>query len=259
MNATIRYVLITAIRDRFLIAIVIALLAMIGLCRMLASTALAEGQALGLSFGGELSRAILVLGLSIFICFHVRRLHETREIEAILARPISRTGFVLGYYAGFASVALLLAIIVAPLLFAGLGARGIGLLEWEASLLLESLIVVAIGLFAAMAIAAPAGAVMVTVGLYGLGRMGAYLLAIAHSGSGAVDAEGVNRTADTVMDFVAAVMPRLDLFGQSSWLVNGPGGGGAANWGVGILVLQVAIYVPLLLLATVRDLHVKSF
>lgn len=255
MNATIRYVLLTAIRDRFMLAIVLALLAMVGLCKLLAASALLEGQQLGLAYGGELSRLILVLGLSIFISFHVRRLHETREIEAILARPISRGGFVIGYFAGFSAVALLLAVVDGPLMMAGLGASGGGFLEWEASLLLEVLIVVAVALFAAMAVPTPAGAVLVTIGLYGLGRLGAYLLAIAHAGTGAADQEGLNQGTNAAMWLVAALMPRLDLFGQSVWLT----GGGGASWGIGLQLLQVAIYVPLLLIATIRDLHVKTF
>ena len=37
-------------------------------------------------------RATLMLGFTVFTAFHMERIYETREIEAVLARSISRTG-----------------------------------------------------------------------------------------------------------------------------------------------------------------------
>jgi hypothetical protein len=255
MSATLRYVLITAVRDRFIGAIVLALLAAVGVAMFLGASALAEQQALGLAYAGQLARLILLVGLVTFICFHVRRMYETREIEAILARPISRTAFVLAYFAAYAVIALALALLVAPMLMAGLAAGGPGLAEWEASLMLECTIVVALSLFCAMALESASAAVLATLGLYLLGRSAAFFRAIAESGTGVTDQAGLNQAARWVMEAIAAVMPRIDLFGQSRWLISGPGGG----WGLEDLLMQTAIYVPLLLLATIRDLHVKRF
>ncbi len=255
MRATFRYVLLTAIRDRFPVAIVIALIAVTAVCALIASSTLSEGTQTGLAYAGEFYRGALVLGLVTFISFHVRSLHETREIEAILSRPISRAAFVLAYYAAFAVLAAALALLTAPLLMSVLAARGVGLAEWEASMVLESWVVAALALFCAMALSSAAAAVMVSLGFYLLGRTAQFFLAIAVSGMGSSDNEGVNLGSRGVMAAIAMIMPRLDLFGQSRWLVYGPGGG----WGVGVLLLQTAIYVPLLLLATTRDLQVRRF
>lgn len=255
MLATLRYVLITALRDRFLGALFLALLAAVGGSVFFGSSAVTEQRALGLAFAGELVRFILVLGMMTFVSFHIRRMYETREVEAILARPISRVTFVLAYFFAYAVVALLLVVAALPLLMLALQASGLGLAEWEASLALEALIVVALGLFCAMALESATASVLAGLGLYILGRSAAFFRAIAESGSGAAGNDAVNAGARWVMEAVAAVMPRLDLFGQSRWLVYGPGGG----WGMSELLVQTAIYVPLLLLATIRDLHVKRF
>lgn len=255
MRATFRYVLLTAIRDRFPIAIIVALVAVTAVCALIASSTLSEGTQTGLAYAGEFYRGALVLGLVTFVSFHVRSLHETREIEAILSRPISRGAFVLAYYGAFAMMAAVLALMTAPLLMSVLAARGIGLAEWEASMVLESWIVAALALFCAMALNSATVAVMVSLGLYLLGRTAQFFLAIAMSGMGASENEGVNVGSQSVMAVIATVMPRLDLFGQARWLVYGPGGG----WGVGVLLVQAAIYIPLLLLATTRDLQIKRF
>jgi hypothetical protein len=255
VRATFRYVLLTAVRDRFPVAILVALLAMTAASFLVSASTLEEGRQTGLAFASELYRTVLVLGLVIFVSFHVRGLHESREIEAILTRPVSRASFVVAYYGAFAALAAVLALLTAPLLAAVLGASGAGLGQWEASMVLESWIVVALALFCAMALGSGTAAVLVALGLYVLGRTAQYFLAIASSGSGASSMEGVNRGSEAIMSVIATVMPRIDLFGQSRWLIYGPGG----DWGVGILLLQAAIYIPLLLIATVRDLHVRRF
>ena len=127
--------------------IVVALLATLAISLLLGSSTLVEQRQMRLAYESEFARLILVLGLTTFICFHVRRMYDTREIEAILARPISRRVFVLAYYAAFSVVALVLCLILVPLMIGGLGAAGIGFAEWEASLMLECLILVAMSLF----------------------------------------------------------------------------------------------------------------
>jgi hypothetical protein len=255
LRATFRYVLLTAVRDRFPVAIILGLLAVAAVCVLIAGSTLTEGNQTGLAYAGEFFRVSLVLGLVTFVSFHVRRLHETREIEAILTRPISRTAFVLAYYAAFAVLAAVLALLTAPILMATLGAHGAGLAEWEGSMVLESWIICALALFCAMALESATASVLISLGFYVLGRTAQFFLAIAQSGTGASSNEGVNVGTQGAMAVIAAIMPRLDLFGQSRWLVYGPGGG----WGIDILLLQTAIYVPLLLIATARDLHVRRF
>ena len=255
MRATFRYVLLTAMRDRFPVAILVALIAVTALGLLISASTLSEGRQTALALVAEFFRAALVLGLVTFVCFHVRSLHETREIEAILSRPISRVAFVIAYYGAFALLAAGLAALTVPLLMVSLGANGVGMLMWAASLALELWITVGLALFCAMALSSATAAVMVALGFYLLGRTARFFLAIAVSGTGASDQEGVNQGAQGVMAVVAAIMPRLDLFGQSRWLVYGPGGG----WGIDILLLQTAIYVPLLVAATARDLHVRKF
>ncbi len=255
MIATLRYVLITAVRDRMIAALLMALVAGVGGAVVLASSAIAEKREFGLAFGGELIRLILVLGLITFISFHIRRMYETREIEAILARPISRTTFVLAYFIAYALIALLLSIAGPILLRVAFDADGPGLLEWGVSLVLEGGIVVAISLFCAMTLESATASVIASLGFYVLARSAAFFRAIVVNHTGTFDQPGINDVSGWILQAMATLVPRIDLFGQSRWLVYGPGGG----WGVKELLVQTAIYVPLLLAATIRDLHVKRF
>jgi len=258
MNAlitTLRYVLITAIRDRMVSAIIVAELAVLGGASLMAASALAEGRATGLAMAGEGFRVVMMLGLITFISFHVQRMEETREIEAILTRPISRATFVLAYYTAYAGIGVLLSLCAAPMLMVGLAAGGAGLIEWQASLALECLIVVAIALFCALSLGSATASVLAGIGLYLFSRLAAFFRAIAESHTGLSTHDSVDHVTTWVIKAIAAAVPRLDLFGQGQWLVYGPGGG----WGLSELLLQTAIIVPLLLAATVRDMHVKRY
>ncbi len=253
--ATFRYVLITAIRDRMVAAILVAQFAILGGASLMASSVLAEGQAMGLAMAGEGFRGVMVMGLITFISFHVRRMEETREIEAILTRPISRATFVLAYFTGYAGIAALLSLVAGPLLLAGFAPGALGLAEWQASLVLECLIVVAIALFCALSLGSATASVLAATGLYLLGRLGAFFRGIAEGHTGTLSNSVTDHAARWTIEALTSLLPRLDLFGQGRWLVYGPGGG----WGLGVLGLQTVIIVPVLLLATIRDLHVKRY
>jgi hypothetical protein len=130
-----------------------------------------------------------------------------------------------------------------------------GLLAWGASLILEGLIVVAMTLFCAMALTSATGSVLTALGFYLLARMAASFRFIVENHTATFDSTAINTVVHWTIEAIALVLPRIDLYGQSRWLVYGPGGG----WGPLTLLAQAAIYVPLLLAATIRDLHVKRF
>ncbi len=254
--ATLRYVLLTAMRDRLYGALMIGMAAIFLSSRFLTATALAEGRELGLAYAAMGSRTLLVLGIVIFVCFHVRRLHETREIETILTRPLSLSGFVLSYCAGFMVVAAGLVLTMAVLMAVVLQADPWGLLLWSLSMLLESALVVALSLFCAVSLQSAVSSALAAIGFYAVARLSTFFVDIAQHQSGSLFAvPGVGAALKYGPMALAALMPRLDLFGQTSWLVYGPQGG----WGAGTLLLQTALYLPLLTAATVFDLRRKRF
>jgi hypothetical protein len=96
---------------------------------------------------------------------------------------------------------------------------------------------------------------MAGIGLYLLCRMAAFFRAISEAHTGVLQHPETDKAAHWIVEFVAAAVPRLDLFGQGEWLVYGPGG----SWGIRELLLQTVIIVPLLLLATIRDIAIRRF
>ncbi|HVI51410.1 MAG TPA: hypothetical protein VM661_09395 [Candidatus Sulfotelmatobacter sp.] len=256
MTAILRTILLTNARDRMLPAVWALALAALLASRALGGAMLVEGRETALAYASLSLRLVVVAGLVMCVCFQMRRLQETREIEAMLARPLSRTALVLALAGGYGLLAAAAVLPSVAVLGLALNPDAAGLVLWGASLLLEAWITVAFALFLACSLTSAAASALTALALYALSRMAAGFHDIAQAGLGDALASPVTglplRLAAEAMSLV---LPRLDLFGQSSWLVYGAGG----EWGLGILAAQAGIYLPLLLAATVYDLKGRQF
>ncbi len=108
MNSLIRYVLLTAVRDWLFIGLFMILIFTCFISVFLGSTALSEQASMQLAFLVASSRMILVIGLVLFICFHIRRSFENREIEFLISRPIGRSTLLFSYFFSFIILSFIL-------------------------------------------------------------------------------------------------------------------------------------------------------
>ncbi len=198
------------------------------------------------------TRLIRVVGLVLFVCFYLRRSFESREVELMLSRPISRTAFVLAHVISFILLALVAAVIAATVVGAVARPEPEALLRWGLSLWLECSIMVLTALFFSLALPSAVANVMACFGFYVLSRMIGLLTGIAQStGHDSLALRLVGRA----MEAISIVIPRLDLFGQTSWLVYGVGG----EIGFSVIALQALVYAPLIVAAAVFDMKRWQF
>jgi len=250
MTPTIRFVVLTALRDRLFVSLLGLLTLVFCVSLYVGGGAVFEKNEMAISFAAGGSRAALMLGLTVFVAFHVERIYETREIEAILSRSISRASFIVSYWCGMVVVALLLTLPVVLFVF-GFTLSLNGAMWWSLSLMLESCIILAFGLFAAITIERAIPTIFTTVGFYGLCRLVSFVIGIATHGQ----QNGVNRVTNPLFEGIAMFIPRLDLFCQTRWLVYGPDAGEQLT----LIPIQAVIFVAFLLAMTVFDLRRKQF
>ncbi|MCB1531504.1 MAG: hypothetical protein KDJ35_01410 [Alphaproteobacteria bacterium] len=248
----IKYVLTGALRDRLLLSLIILLILGSSLSVFLGSGAVIEKNQFSLVFAAGGLRVCGMIGLVLFVVFFMRRSFESRDIDYLLSRPLGRVQFLSSYAGAFSILALLVSAaqtlclyIVEPSLF------GEGHILWALSLLVENIIMVHVGLFFSMVLTSAAGAAMVSFGFYVLARMMGQILGIIDHGKTLHDLE----IFETVMQFISAVTPRLDLMGQTSWLLYGPG----SDIGLGFILAQGVVFVVLILLAAMLDLIRRQF
>lgn len=249
-SALVKYVLKAAIRDRLIISMLVVLAVCSCLSIFLGSAATIEKDQFTLVFAAGGIRIVSVFGLVLFSIFFVRRSFDSKDIEFLLSRPVGRIQFILSYAFALSIIAIIMTVMVgialisvAPHLF------GIGHLLWILSVGVESIIMINTALFFSMYISSAATASMAAFGFYVLGRMMGQLLGI-------VDSDIANsEILAFVLQLVSVVTPRLDLIGQTSWLLYGPGDG----YGFIFATLQGVVFLILILSATILDFLKRQF
>lgn len=254
MFTNVRYILITAIRDRLFVGLLFGIAAASYICSVLGSTAMLEPEAMTLAFTAATSRIIIMVGIIVFIGFHVRNAFDSKEIDVLLSRPISRSTLVISYWLGFAVVATILTIPAIGIV----GYLGIinktGFMVWAISLILESWLVVAVALFASFTLKSGVSSVLSSLAIYTISRMIGFFLATLKSGV-IFHSELMHMSAKWTITVISTIIPRLDFFAKSGWLIYGPKSYDDAL----LCVYQAAIFIPLLIIASVIDFKRKQF
>lgn len=248
----VRYILMAAIRDRLIAAVLLLVGVGAALSVFLGSSAVTEADGFALVFAAGGLRFAVGLGLVLFVVFHVRRSFDTRDIDYLLSRPVGRVSFLLSHAAAFSLIAVFMAgCVLAAVTGIAPHKAGAGHLLWGASLAAEFLILVNAALFFAMVLPAAAGALAV-FGLYVLARVMGQLLGIVDAGALPGTMEGLA----VLLQAISLAVPRLDLLAQTSWLVYGPGDGAV---GYGTVLAQGVVYSLLTIAASLVDLVRRQF
>ena len=250
MLAVIRYVLLTSVRDNVLFAVLALTIGASAIAFYFGSVALFEQRETATVYMAGSVRTLLVLGLTVFMAFHVQRLMDTREIEAILSKTLSRWQFILAYWMGFAALGLVL-MVPAATLVVFLAAASLSAFLWAAAIAFELAILAAFVLFAGLTFERAIPTLSAVLGFYVLGRLTAFFLGIA----GFRAQFGVLGTSADFLEYISLLLPRFDLMARSDWLVNGV----SMDHVLILLFIQAIIYIPVLLAAAYVDMAKKAF
>src|SRR4051812_32468990 len=113
MNAIIswplyRYVLAAVKRDRVIQLMIVMMMMAASVAIFLGGAATIESAQYTIATAGTSLRTVAVLGLIIFISFFVRRSFDAREVDYLLATPLTRYRFLFSMSLAFMTVAILL-------------------------------------------------------------------------------------------------------------------------------------------------------
>ena len=251
MKSIAFFVMKTALRDRLVFGVIAGLIAIWGLSFFFGGMALVEQQESGIVLLAGLSRVWIVAGLVLFTAFHVKRVEESKELAWWLARPMPRWHMVVAYWSGLAWLSIWLVAVLTGIL-ALMGALNV--VSWGLSLLFECWIVAAIALVFALGFSSGVMASMAALVLYGFSRVLVYMMMTAESPLGDTHIPWFDAVAEWVLSLLFALLPRLDVFAPSLWLVQAQEGALLAQ-----SAMQLAIYVPLVLCMAAIDLSRKEF
>lgn len=249
---TVKYVFVAAVRDRLILSLLAIVAVGTALSVFLGSAAFVEQNAFVLVFSSGALRILSVLGLVLFCVFFIRRSFDNKDVDYLLSRPISRVSFIVSHSAALSLIAIVVAVFCSAAVFLTAPQNiGEGHFLWGLSLMFELIIMVNAALFFSMVLPSASTSAMVVLGLYVLSRIIGILLGIVSSG---LIATPMMKGAAFVMKFVSLIIPRLDLFAQTSWLLYGPD-----KVTILFILAQGIIFSALLVTAALVDLVRRQF
>ncbi|MGK5050549.1 ABC transporter permease subunit [Janthinobacterium sp. RB2P8] len=245
-----RYTLLEALRSRLLWLFVLAACAAAALAGFLQQLALTESGAVQAALLAATLRLASVFLLATFIITSMAREAADRGLELLLALPMPRAAYLLGKLLGYAALAAVPALLFG-LLMALFAAPAHSAL-WALSLLGELWIVAAFSLLCTASLQQALPALAATGGFYVLARMLGSLQLLAH-GPQAGDSWQQQAMAGAI-DVLALLLPRLDAFTRTDWLLYATG-----DWqALGRVAAQTAIYVGLLASCALCDFYRRN-
>lgn len=244
------FTFLEAARARFLPLLLAILLVGFAGGLFLQAISIADSQRIQTAFLANLLRPAGIFLLSLFVISSMSREFNDKGLELILSLDFPRASYVVGKLSGFMGIALLVSTLCALLLSAYAPAERVAL--WGTSLLFELWIMTALSLFCAFTFSQIMPAMSFVLGFYLLSRAVAAIQLIGHTPL--VETGIAQQYMIHLLDFLALLLPRLDTFTRTGWLVDGTGG-----WEqLPPLLAQTLIYLALLGAGAVFDLSRKN-
>lgn len=246
--AIARFTLLEAARSR-LAWLVLGVIFILGAASFLIrELAITDSLRLQTAFlAASLRGANFFLGAA-YIISTLQREFNDKGPALLLALDLPRGHFVLGKTLGMTAAASLIglacALPLAPL------TPGAAWLPWTASLLLEAWIIAAVSVFCGISLRGVAAGLALTLGFYLLAKSLATLQLISHASLEAASAS--HRYMTQLLDTLALLLPRLDEFAPTQWLVDG------MSDPRGPLALQALIFSALVTAAAMFDMYRKN-
>jgi len=235
-----RFTVLEAWRSRWAAAAVLLAAAVAGVLLFSGALALTERAAVGLALAAPLARLAAVLVLAAFAITALVRELGDGSIDLVLAAPLSRLTWIAGRWLGLCGVALGTACAAAlPL---ALQAPPAALVGWAASLWLELTLVAGVAMLLSISFAQVPAALLALLAFYAMSRLVGVLMLLA--GRAPLEAPAfLGMLGDGLLTVLGHLLPRLDLFTRTDWLL--PDAAGAAAAHGGLAALQLAIWIVL--------------
>ena len=256
MKTLFKFILLTGLRDKLYLSLLIILVGAFGLSNLVGFSALAEETQMQTVYFSFLSRVIIVCGMMLFICFYINKEFEKKEIDFILSKPISRNTLILSYWTSFNLISLILVIPVVIIMAIFSHPNLLGLLWWTISVILELMLVSTFAIVSSLILGSAVVSVLATFSFYFICRMmGFFVYSISLPKNVNVVVGTWTDFAESLLKILSSVFPRLDLFGKSEWLIYGINNNGE----ISLILIQSLIYISLMLCIAFYDFRKKQF
>ena len=245
------YVLSAAMKDKIFLLYIVLVGVILSLSLFFGTSAVTEQDQFSVVFTSGALRITSAFILILFIIFYFRRAFDNRDVDFLFSRPITRLQFVLAHFISFSLISLFISIITAICIFLLVPAPlYTDAAIWSVTIFVELVTLSAMAIFFGVALSTAVSATLVPIAFYMLARLMGDIIGILATSASTF----VSQILGFVMTFISFFVPRLDLIGQTSWLVYG-----VDSFNFWALSAQLVIFLGLVLSATYLDLKRRQF
>ena len=254
MKTILKYLLLSAIRDKLFLAIFLSIISAFAVSNLIGFTALSEEAYMQTAIFAGSAKIILIFGMVIFISFNVNKSFENKEIPFILSKDVSREMFIFSYWLGFNIISTFLLLIVMIILFAFSPVNFLGSLQWFLSLESEIMIISMFTLLSNLILQSAIFSIFLSSGFYIIAKLMGFFLDVFSSPSSNQIISFIITVSHFVLNIISSLIPRLDVFSQTKWLIYGPD-----FYLFKIILLQSLIFIPIIFMMAFYDFKNKQF
>jgi ABC-type transport system involved in multi-copper enzyme maturation permease subunit len=246
------YTALEALRTRLpLTALLVLLLALLA-SLFVRELAVSESARFQLTLYSALARAGAVFLVAVHVLYSMSREFSDKGLDAVLALDVGRSHYILGKLGGFLIAAGLVAVILS--LPVSAMAEPAAAAAWSLSLLMELALVATLALFCSLTFSQLLPASAFVAGFYLVCRsIDAMRLMAAYPVGGGPD--GAQPIVRGLVEALAYLLPALDRWTRAAWLVDAP----PPLAELGLIAIQSAVYIFLLVAAALFDFQRRSF
>lgn len=255
MQSMIRYLFLSAWRDRTFYGLVAILIFASLVSFFLGNTALVEQKQMQLAYIAGSHRVILVVGVVLLICLQVRQQFHNKEIELFLAMPQPRHKLILAYMLAYSFISVLITVPTIILVVWKSDQSAVAVLVWALSLIAELILISLFALAASLIIDGSVVAIFASMAFYIVSRMMGFVSSAIPMNFRLPGEGWVEYLIEMVVKLVSIFIPRLDLFANTSWLIYGIDN----DSNIWLVIGQFFIYLLLLWAITATDFNRKQF
>jgi ABC-type Na+ efflux pump permease subunit len=246
-----KYSIWEAVRDKFLIFIIIGVAVFFCASLFVGELAITEGIQIQAAILSSTLRLFCVFTVGLFVITSMIREFNDKGFELILSHPVPRSSYYFGKFAGFSVVALIVSMLSVCCLwvYAPLNLT----LIWSFSLFCELLIIISLSLLALFSFNSITISFSVVMAFYFLSRSMEVIQLMGNSPileSSALSQKVINY----LLDIIAYIIPDLHKFTQTDWIVYVSD----IKPDLYIVLAQTIIYVVLLSTVALFDLYRKE-
>ena len=247
-----RFGALEAVRTRLPLVAAVVIFTIFGAGYFVREIAITESVRFQTAFYAATVRYATVFIAALYVIASVSREFQDKGLDVVLALDVPRAEYVIGRLAGFVAAAVALAVLAGAPLLALTGWEAAA--QWTLSLAVELMVVVALSLFCVLTFNQVMPAASFVFAFYVLARAITAIRLISANPVAGADSLS-HQTMSWFIEGVALVMPALDQWTRTGWLVDQP-----TSWaGIATILGQGAVFLVVLAAAAVFDLYRKNF